>query len=219
MSADLLGRLADLVYPRRCVFCHRILRAEPGRVCPACAKQLPPAPEIHGRGEFYRKAVGVYAYTGPVRESVIRFKFEGCAFYAETYGRLLAEAVSRELAGKYDLITFVPISPQRRFTRGYDQAKLLAQAVGRALGQPVIRTARKVRNTERQSSLGGVAARRANILNAFRPWRPERWAGKRLLLIDDVLTTGATVSELSRELLVYGAASVCCGFLAVTPKS
>jgi predicted amidophosphoribosyltransferase len=83
----------------------------------------------------------------------------------------------------------------------------------------VIRTARKVSNTERQSRLGGVAARRANILNAFRPWRPERWAGKRLLLIDDVLTTGATVSELSRELLVYGAASVCCGFLAVTPKS
>ena len=218
MSRNLADRLADLIYPRKCVFCHRIMTQEPGVVCERCRKSLPPAPDFRNRGEFYKRGVGVFAYTDDVRDSILRFKFSGCAFYADVYGKLLAKTVSEELAGKYDLITFVPISFQRRFTRGSDQAELLAKALGKELRQPVLRTSWKKRNTGRQSRLSGLAERRANIQNAFRPYRPARWAGKRLLLIDDVLTTGATVSEVSRVLLSHGAAEVYCAFLAVTPN-
>ncbi len=216
MSA-VVRRLLDLVYPRRCVFCRRILEREPGFVCDDCLTHLPPAPEITGRGEFYQAAVGACSYVGSVREAVIRFKFSGASFCAEPFGALLADAVRGKLDGAFDLITFVPISRLRRRGRGYDQAELLAQTVGSALGMPVVRTAVKVRHTGRQSRLSTAAARRANVQNAYRAFRPEQWAGKRLLLIDDILTTGATVSEVSRVLLSAGAKAVVCGAFAVTP--
>lgn len=216
MSA-LVRRLLDLIYPRRCVFCRRILDRETGFICDDCLAHLPPAPEITGRGEFYKSAVAACAYVGDVREAVIRFKFGGCSFYAEPFGELLADAVRQKLDGAFDLITFVPISRLRRRGRGYDQAELLARAVGNALGVPVLRTAVKVRHTGRQSRLGTPAARRANVQNAYRASRPDRWSGKRLLLIDDILTTGATVSEVSRVLLSAGASAVVCGAFAVTP--
>lgn len=217
MSA-VLDRLKDLVYPRKCVFCHRILTDQPGIVCPKCEKTLPPAPEVSGRGEFYKRAVGVYAYTGFVPDAVVRYKFSGCAFYSELFGKRMADVIGEKLEGKYDLITFVPIARLRRISRGYDQSELLANVIGRELNQPVLRTVVKKKNTGRQSRIHGIAERKANIQNAFRPYHPEKWAGKRLLLIDDVLTTGATVSEVSRVLLMHGAAEVSCGFFAVTPK-
>ena len=216
MSAG-FDRLIDLVYPGKCIFCHRLMTDQPGMICPDCRKTLSPAPEITGRGEFYKRAVGTYAYSDLVRESILRFKFYGCSFYASVYGKEMADLIAEKLEGKYDLITFVPVSRLRRFSRGYDQSKLLAEAIGRELDQPVVRSVKKTKNTRRQSRLHSAAERKANIQNAFRAWHPENWAGKRLLLIDDVLTTGATVSEVSRVLLTNGAAEVSCCFLAVTP--
>lgn len=215
--SDVLGRLTDLVYPRKCIFCHRILTDQPGMICPDCRKALPHPPEITGRGEFYKRAVGIYTYNDLVRDSIHRFKFYGRSFYAPVYGKEMADVIAEKLEGKYDLITYVPVSRLRRFTRGYDQSKLLAEAVGLQLDMPVVRCVKKIRNTKRQSRLHSAAERKANVQNAYRAWRPSDWAGKRLLLIDDVLTTGATVSEVSRVLLTNGAAEVSCCFVAVTP--
>lgn len=214
----LIDLVLDLLYPRRCVFCHRFMGAESGLFCSVCRDSLPAPHSGKKRGEFYSKCVSACSYEGIVRESLLRYKFGGCSFYAGVYGPLLAEAVRKELADKYDLITYVPISRQRLKRRGYDQARLLAEALGRELDKPVLRTVNKVRNTSPQSRLSGSAARRANISNAYRAYRPETYMGKRLLLIDDVLTTGATLSEVSRVLLSHGADTVFCGTFAVTPK-
>lgn len=210
--------LLDLEYPRRCMFCRRFLEREDGLICPDCGRSLPPAPKGPKRGEFYRRCVSVCAYEDAVRDSVRRFKFRGCSFYAGEYGRLLAREVRKELEGQFDCVTFVPIAALRRKFRGYDQSELLAEALGKELGVPVLRTVKKIRNTKPQSSLRDPAARRANVQNVYRPVDVGRWAGKRLLLIDDVLTTGATLSEVSRVLLSHGAASVNCGTFAATPK-
>lgn len=208
----------DLIYPRRCMFCRRYLGPETGLICPACKGALPPPQKGPKRGEFFTRCVSVCSYEDSVRKSIHRFKFKGCSFYAEEYGRMLAETVRSELQGKFDCVTFVPIGPLRLRFRGYDQSQLLAEVLGRELGFEVLRTVKKIRNTKPQSSMTGAAARRANIQNAYRPVDVERWAGKRLLLIDDVLTTGATLSEVSRVLLSHGAVSVCCGTFAATPK-
>ena len=208
----------DLFYPHKCMFCGRFLGPEAGLVCTACRDALPPAENGPKRGEFYTRCVSACSYEDTVRKSVHRYKFKGCSFYAGEYGRMLAAVVRRELTGKFDFVTFVPIAWLRLRFRGYDQAELLAEALGRELGVPVLRTVKKIRNTKPQSSMIGAAARRANILNAYCPVDAELWAGKRLLLIDDVLTTGATLSEVSRVLLTHGAKSVCCGTFAATPK-
>ena len=101
--------------------------------------------------------------------------------------------------------TGVPVSAKRRRSRGYDQTELLAHAVARELELPCTQTLQKIRHNPAQSSQRDAAARRANVLGAYRAVSPERFAGRSVLLIDDILTTGATLSECSRVLLTAGA--------------
>jgi predicted amidophosphoribosyltransferase len=113
-----------------------------------------------------------------------------------------------------DIISWVPISGLRRLKRGYDQSKLLAKAVGKELGITPLPVLRKIRHTKPQSSLAGEAFRRANISGAYKVVDIERIAGKRILLLDDVVTTGATASECARMLITYGAKEVYIAAIA-----
>ena len=210
--------LLELSFPQRCVLCHQFLGGEEHILCPDCVKNLPPAEKDLKRGEFFKRCVSVCSYEGRVREAVHRFKFKACSFYAEPFGRLMAQVLGRELSGQFDLVTYVPVGPLRFRLRGYDQARLLAEVVGRELEVPVLRTLTKIRNNAPQSSLLTAAARHANVQNVYRAVNRGQWAGKRLLLIDDVVTTGATLSEASRVLLSHGAKRVFCGTFAATPK-
>jgi len=131
----------------------------------------------------------------------------------------MAQCVQDHLAGRYDLITWVPLSEQRRKARGYDQAMLLAEAAALELGDVAAETLAKVRDTSAQSGLGkDDSARRANVLGAYRPTDPELIAGQRILLMDDVVTTGSTLSECARTLRTAGAADVVCVTLARARK-
>ena len=114
----------------------------------------------------------------------------------------------------FDVLTWVPVSPWRRFTRGYDQVELLAAAVGAELGMEPVRTLRKIRNNPPQSGITGLAQRRANVLGVYRIADPELVRGKRILLLDDIITTGATAGECARVLLTAGAKEVHCGCIA-----
>ena len=102
----------------------------------------------------------------------------------------------------------------RRRERGYDQAFLLANAAALALGGVAVETLRKERHTRAQSSLEDASARRANVLGAYEIVDPELIEGRRVLLVDDVITTGATISECARILRTFGAADVVCATLA-----
>jgi ComF family protein len=114
----------------------------------------------------------------------------------------------------FDILTWVPVSPLRRFKRGYDQVELLARALGRELGTEPIRLLRKTRNAPPQSGISGEAARRANVLGAYRVTDPQAIRDKRILLLDDVITTGATASECARTLLTAKAKQVNCAAVA-----
>ena len=133
------------------------------------------------------------------------------------YGRMLAMRIHQEYPDGFDLITWVPVSRLRRLTRGYDQVELLANATGRELGQPPVSTLRKIRHNRPQSGITGQAKRRANVLGAYRVICPQEVCGKRILLLDDVITTGATAGECARVLLTAGAKEVHCGCLAAAP--
>ena len=107
-----------------------------------------------------------------------------------------------------DLITWVPLSRKRLRKRGYDQAKLIAEAVSVRLGVPCVPVLRKLRNIRAQSSLQDAVQRQRNIRNVYSVSEPEKIRGKRILLIDDIVTTGATLSECARTLREAGAAEV-----------
>ncbi len=210
--------LKAMIWPPRCILCHRILEAEAERLCPSCAASLPEPFSGARRGSHYRHWAAALWYEDPFRASFLRYKFGGCRFYAEVYGRWLAKAVQKQLGTDFDQMTYIPISRLRRRKRGYDQTLLLAQAAGKLLGIEPVCTLRKKNLVRPQSRLIGPEARQRNIRGAFRILDPELVRGRRVLLIDDVLTTGATVSEAARVLLDAGAKSVDVATLAAAPK-
>ncbi len=212
----LCSALLDLLFPPRCPFCHKLLAVGERGLCSACQKDLPwlTGAEAGQKGEFYRLCVSPLRYQGQVRASIHRYKFKGSRGYAGIYGALVAQCVADNLEGEYDLISWVPLSKKRRRERGYDQARLLAEAAVRVLGTSAAETLRKKRHTGAQSSLKGEAERRANVLGAYEVTDEALVAGKRVLLVDDVLTTGSTLSECARALRTAGAKEVVCATLA-----
>ena len=210
------AKLLDLFFPPKCVFCGKILDAGQQGFCPRCQQELPWLTGSEGEltGEFFSLCAAPLRYQDKVRDSIRRYKFKGRRGYHKVYGRLVAQCIHDHLAGRYDLITWVPLSARRKKERGYDQAFLLASAAALELGDVAVETLRKGRNTQAQSGLSDDAARRANVLGAYTIVDPELVEGKRVLLIDDVVTTGSTFSECARVLRSAGAAGVVCATLA-----
>ena len=205
----------DLIYPPKCVFCGRLLRCGDTDLCASCRRSLPAFDGSVKRGKFYRQCWPVYTYEGAVVESIHRFKFSGMQQYAAVYGRLIAMMLLR-CHVQFDVLTWVPISNKRRRKRGYDQTWLIARTVAKALKVPCVRTLEKYRDNKPQSRQKNAMSRQTNVLNAYRRVHPENFAGKRVLLIDDMITTGATLTECSKILKIAGAGVVECAVLAAT---
>lgn len=203
-----------LLFPRKCPVCHKLLPKDSPDLCLPCQAA---APRFSGRGRdipYVKHWTALWYYEGDVRQSLLRFKFHGRRHYAKLYAPYLAQAVAEAFPEKPDLITYVPISLARSIRRGYDQDLLLARAISREMGCPCLPALRKIRNTPPQSSLKDLSARRANVLGAYRAIHSETYSGKRVLLLDDIITTGATISECSKTLLLAGAGEVLCASVA-----
>ncbi len=212
----LLDFFLDLLFPPRCIFCGKLLRDEEEVCCEKCHKELPYYKVAERKLSFIEDVASVFYYRDNVRESIHRFKFGGRAFYAEHYSRWMAEAVREKIKEPFEIISWVPCSPWRKWNRGYDQAQKLAEALSKELGVPCVKTLRKVRNNRRQSGLKGEAARRANVMGAYRTVRKPEVGMERVLLVDDVLTTGATIEECAKTLLLGGFFGISCVFVAAS---
>ncbi len=209
--------ILDILFPPRCVFCRKFLRSSSNLICDDCIKKLPYT-ESGGEkaGEFFSACIAPLYYEGDVRESLHRYKFKGATGYSKAYGKLLAACIRENLAGRYDLISWVPLSRKRLKERGYDQAMLLALAAALELDDVAVSTLEKTLEAEKQSLMGSAEKRRANISGAYRATDPELLEGKRILLIDDIVTTGSTLSECAKTLLSAGASEVLCAAVART---
>ena len=160
----------------------------------------------------------MWYYKDKIRAAILRYKFYSRRHYAKPFGRFLAMKLLEKDKTDFDLITWVPISRRRKWRRGFDQVELLAQEVTEHLQIPLVDTLKKIRHTPPQSGLGDVSRRRANVLGAYRCIRPKAVRGKRILLLDDIITTGATLSECARVLLTAGGSEVHCAVVAATRK-
>jgi ComF family protein len=221
-------RVADTLYPPHCLLC-----GAPGSdrrdICAACALELPaithgcdvcavPLPELDGAGHAvtcgrclrrrprYQYAHAAFVYAPPLDHLVQRFKFGGRLEYGRLLGQLFVECVADLSPSAVDCLLPVPLHASRLHERGFNQALILARALSRAVSIPVARDlAIRDRATPVQTELN-ASQRSRNVRAAFSLRGVVR--GLRIAIVDDVLTTGATVEEVTRVLLRGGAAEV-----------
>ncbi len=203
--------LLDFFFPRRCPFCGRMAGKE--LLCETCRDDLPWCRKLR-TGAFGECAAPLY-YEGRVRDALLAFKFRGKIEHLNCFGALLAETAASASADRFDAITWVPVSKKRLKKRGFDQAKMLCASLCVDWHTTPQETLRKVTDNPPQSGLEDAPARRANVLGVYEPVDAANIAGKRLLLVDDILTTGATLGECTRVLKAAGAADVVCLTLAM----
>ena len=221
----LLYWLLDLIFPRKCALCRNILEKDETDYCRSCRMEGPYFPvleeKVHPSGKtelrFLDSFTAVWYYKGNVRNAILRLKFHGARFLAVPLGRSLAMKLYETHPEGFDYLTWVPVSARRKRKRGYDQAELLAKAVGEELGMKPVPLLKKLRDNPAQS---GVSAemRRANVSGVYAPAGKIDLTGKRVLLIDDVFTTGSTAEECARVLLAAGAGEVHCAAVAAAQK-
>ena len=207
--------ITEAIFPPKCVFCGALAE---GCYCEKCRTTLPFTGE-HApvTGENGLQSAAPLFYIDTVRDSILRYKFSDRFMYAEVYGALMADCAAEHFSGAFDMVSYIPISRRRKKERGYDQAELLAEAMAKHWDTESVVTLKKIVDTPRQSSLTDVYQRRANVLGVYEAVDPENFRERRILLVDDVYTTGSTMNEAARTLRLAGAKEVLGITLARAP--
>lgn len=228
---ELFASLRDLFFPEVCPFCNRIIYEEEALVCSECLSKIESVSsplctscgkpfmvetqEDHYCGEclterrFYRKVRAVLFYEGEVMEAIHRFKYSSQIYHARPFGWLMYERGKEFMDfSEYDLIIPVPLHKKRLKKRGFNQAQLLAEEVSKYLNLSVeVFVLERRKETSSQVGLK-KDERRRNVKNAFYVLNHEVIRKRKILLIDDVLSTTATVNECARALIRAGAEMV-----------
>lgn len=212
----LIDTLLDLLYPPRCPFCHRFLDGGM-RVCARCERSLPymPAGRVDGSFKNVDECFSVLRYEGDVRKSLHRYKFGGISAYAGCYAKLLAECIE-DNAIYADVVTWAPLSARRLRERGYDQARLLAEGAAEYMETPCLPLLKKRRHNAAQSGTKSADERRRNVRGVYAYAGNTPLDGMTVLLVDDIVTTGATLDECAGVLRKAGAAEILALTLACT---
>ena len=239
MLAGALRQLLYLVLPVGCRSCGRALGDDPvpffcrecwaaiqpiaGPRCPRCGRpfrstvSLVHSPghrcgDCRSRGPAFTQAWPLYPYVTPLKEAIALFKYQRKVILADALARLMDTALPP--LPDVDLVMPIPLHPSRLLEREFNQSLLLADRLGRRLRRPVSCVdVVRVRQTVPQTDLTRTG-RRNNLRGAFAVPHPSRIKNKRVLLIDDVLTTGTTVNECARALRKAGAGDVYVATLA-----
>jgi ComF family protein len=220
MRADGLQHFfLDLFFPPRCPLCGRVL--PPGKICcEACRERQKPQ---HWCSRMILPQSGkafVCAapdlYDGSLRSAMISFKFYGKKRHARFFAaRMFDQLNANGLLDGISLVTSVPLSPQRRQRRGYNQSELIARELSALCGLPYSTVLEKQVENREQHRLN-KADRRDNVRGVYR-MAPGKSACGKILLIDDILTTGATLGECAGVLYAAGAQQVLCAAACRVP--
>jgi ComF family protein len=232
LGRDLLNGFIQLIYPNTCWVCANFmpeaqqrvcssclprLTIDPYPTCPRCSSTVGPhlvlgdgCPECRDVSFAFAGAFRMAPYEGLLRDVILRMKHRSGEDLAEVIGALWAKKMAPRLAPLApEVVIPIPLHWTRRWQRGFNQSEILAAALAKALGKPCwSRALRRVRRTETQTAQPSGSARRENVKHAFKACRGYDLKGKAVLLVDDVLTTGATAHEASRALAVHKPRSI-----------
>lgn len=216
MTAHELKRmLISVLYPNRCPFCDKEIEWDK-YFCDSCYTKLnfiDTAKTDTDVGEI----IAVCAYDDAAKTIVYPMKDDNNGYAMWAAARLICDRL--EAAGEsFDVVTSIPMLKADYNKRGYNQTLLMAKEISEIMGIPLSKGIAKIKETKSQKGLRGKA-RRTNLIGAFKVSKPQDFSGKRVLLIDDICTTGSTLSEVRKVIMSAGAESVTCAVFAKTVKN
>ncbi|MBQ9414497.1 MAG: ComF family protein [Clostridia bacterium] len=218
--------LLTALFPRRCAYCG-VLIDKNALGCNSCMASLPRMAfptcphcgrskslcRCRGRMRAYDRCVAAMRYEGGVSYAVLKLKKKPLADVVEIMSVEMAARFRVEQECEADVVCGIPMTGRERRARGYNQSELLAKEVAKRLSLPYRPLLKKIYETKPQKALSG-ADRNGNLLGAFDV--TESVAGRHILLVDDVITTGATMNECAKMLKIYGAETVTALTFAAT---
>lgn len=226
-------RMMDVLFPPVCPWCGKLL-GNTGRhaMCESCLPRVEnPICTLCGRGidrcdcggrrGDVRRVVSPFYYEGSVKDSLVRLKYAGAAYMAAALGEEMAQTVTLRLHSvPLSLVVPIPMERAKQRRRGYNQAELLAHETAKWLQLPYGKGVLRLNGKKEEQHTLDRFARAANVFGIYTVPRPERIKGQTILLVDDISTTGATLRECAKILMLSGAAAVygCTAALVVAKK-
>lgn len=210
---EFLYYLQALIFPERCPYCKALV--EPKEIaCESCMKKLEEKQMPLTGGALGFRCLSSFLYKGSVRRAIVSLKFYERTQYIPQMAEILAADIRRVYGeDSFDLITAVPMYKADQIKRGYNQSELIAKAVGKLLDVPYLETLRKIKKTEKQHTLKR-AKRKHNLDGAFKVINNTEIRGRRILLIDDIVTSGYTLGKCCRIINRARPERICCATLA-----
>lgn len=199
-------KILHLFFPNRCPICQELINAN-DRFCIECTDKL----KMYNRNfeiSEVKKFFACFDYDDNIKPAIFQLKSGICGNSDYAFGSYLAEVLRNENIST-DIIVPVPLSLKSMRKRGYNQSELIAKILSIELNIPVCCAVRKIRETKEQKNLE-VDERKSNLKDAFDVINPETVRGKRILLVDDICTTGSTFHEIALVLKRNGAEEIFC---------
>lgn len=219
MLKNLFGKILDFIYPTKCCVCNETIIKRENQVCEKCEKELKTDDIITyidmGNGKKI-KCFSPFEYSGKIKKSILRFKFKGYKNYSKFFAEVMSKGITQKFGSiKFDCITYVPLRPERKRSRGYNQSECIASDISSIINIPCEDLISKIKSNHIQHELD-FSSRIENVKGVYAVKNERTVKDKTILLCDDIITTGSTLRECAKTLLGSGAKEVyCCAIASV----
>ncbi len=200
-NKKILQIILNFLFPQQCVICEKLINSNKTQyLCSRCMLLLNLHPHVARKGIFLKECWAISHHEGVIKRLIHLFKYQNKPYLSTLFGEILSNYLKENNLLSFDLVMPVPLYKRRKEQRGYNQSELLADEVSKRTNIPVEKkTLKRVKNTISQFQLNSEQ-RKENMKDAFKVVNKESVFGKRVLLIDDISTTGITLEECARVL-------------------
>ena len=219
MLKNFFDKILDFIYPTKCLICNETIIKRENYICEKCKKELKiddiMISIVMDDGSEI-ECFSPFEYSGKIKKSILRFKFKGYKNYSKFFAEVMAKGVTQKFSNiKFDCITYVPLRPERKRSRGYNQSECIASDISSIINVPCEELISKIKSNHIQHELD-FSSRIENVKGVYAVKNERAVKGKTILLCDDIITTGSTLRECAKTLLESGAKEVyCCAIASV----